>query len=168
MIQKKYTTRNRRPSYAFLMEMLWVCGFFAVAACIFVLAFVKADSMSSRAGDLNQAVMAAENEMEQTFLGEKEGAWTVCFDDSWKPLPAEEISSKGPALGSEEMPAADSADPDRVHAALFVDSRRDGNLLNVTIHAAVLSPARETIYTLEGSHMLSEENSRQSKKGGQP
>ena len=46
MLQKKYTTRNRRPSYAFLMEMLWVCGFFAVAACIFVLAFVKADSMS--------------------------------------------------------------------------------------------------------------------------
>ena len=45
MLQKKYTTRNRRPSYAFLMEMLWVCGFFAVAACIFsFLAFVKVDS----------------------------------------------------------------------------------------------------------------------------
>ena len=52
MLQKKYTTRNRRPSYAFLMEMLWVCGFFAVLFClyIFVLAFVKTDSMSRRAG----------------------------------------------------------------------------------------------------------------------
>ena len=79
MLQKKYTTRNRRPSYAFLMEMLWVCGFFAVAACIFVLAFVKADSMSRRAEDLNQAVMAAENEMEQTFLLGREGSWIVCL-----------------------------------------------------------------------------------------
>lgn len=41
MLHTKYTVRNKRPSYAFLMEMLWVCGFFAIAACIFVMAFAK-------------------------------------------------------------------------------------------------------------------------------
>ena len=53
MLHTKYTVRNKRPSYAFLMEMLWVCGFFAIAACIFVMAFAKADSMSRKAQDLN-------------------------------------------------------------------------------------------------------------------
>ena len=73
MLHTKYTVRNKRPSYAFLMEMLWVCGFFAIASCIFVMAFAKADSMSRKAQDLNEAVMAAEQEMEQTFLSEREG-----------------------------------------------------------------------------------------------
>ena len=75
MLHTKYTVRNKRPSYAFLMEMLWVCGFFAIAACIFVMAFAKADSMSRKAQDLNEAVMAAEQEMEQTFLSERASAW---------------------------------------------------------------------------------------------
>ena len=74
MLHTKYTVRNKRPSYAFLMEMLWVCGFFAIAACIFVMAFAKADSMSRKAQDLNEAVMAAEQEMEHTFLSERPGA----------------------------------------------------------------------------------------------
>lgn len=59
---------RKRTSFAFLMEMLWVCGFFIVAACIFVLAFVKADQMSRGAKDLNQAVLTAENTMEHIFL----------------------------------------------------------------------------------------------------
>lgn len=46
---------KKRTSYAFLMEMLWVCGFFAVAACIFVLAFAKADRLSQNAENLNHA-----------------------------------------------------------------------------------------------------------------
>lgn len=82
MLHTKYTVRNKRPSYAFLMEMLWVCGFFAIAAYIFVMAFAKADSMSRKAQDLNEAVMAAEQEMEQTFLSEREGTWSVCLDRS--------------------------------------------------------------------------------------
>lgn len=86
MLHTKYTVRNKRPSYAFLMEMLWVCGFFAIAACIFVMAFAKADSMSRKAQDLNEAVMAAEQEMEQTFLSEREGTWSVCLDQAWKPV----------------------------------------------------------------------------------
>ena len=86
MLHTKYTVRNKRPSYAFLMEMLWVCGFFAIASCIFVMAFAKADSMSRKAQDLNEAVMAAEQEMEQTFLSEREGTWSVCLDQAWKPV----------------------------------------------------------------------------------
>lgn len=60
---------KKRTSYAFLMEMLWVCGFFALAACIFVLAFVKADSLSKNAENLNHAVLAAENSIETVFAG---------------------------------------------------------------------------------------------------
>lgn len=60
---------KKRTSYAFLMEMLWVCGFFALAACIFVLAFVKADRLSKSAENLNHAVLAAENSIETLFAG---------------------------------------------------------------------------------------------------
>lgn len=60
---------KKRTSYAFLMEMLWVCGFFALAACIFVFAFVKADRLSKSAENLNHAVLAAENSIETVFSG---------------------------------------------------------------------------------------------------
>ena len=122
--------------------------------------------MSRRAEDLNQAVMAAENEMEQTFLLGREGSWIVCFDDSWNPLP-EDGSLSDPALISDKTPSEDSANLPGVHAALFVDSRLDGSLLNVMINAAVMSPHQETIYTLEGSHMMSGEILQESGKGGQ-
>ena len=41
--------KRERPSYAFLMEMIWVCAFFLICACIFVLAFVKAERLSHNA-----------------------------------------------------------------------------------------------------------------------
>lgn len=59
--------KRERPSYAFLMEMIWVCAFFLICACIFVLAFVKAEQISHNAEILNQAVQAASNAMETTF-----------------------------------------------------------------------------------------------------
>ena len=63
--------KRERTSYAFLMEMIWVCAFFLICACIFVMAFAKAEQMSRRADILNQAVQAASNAMEETFaLGE--------------------------------------------------------------------------------------------------
>lgn len=146
MLHTKYTVRNKRPSYAFLMEMLWVCGFFAIAACIFVMAFAKADSLSRKAQDLNEAVMAAEQEMEQTFLSEREGTWTVCLDRSWKPV------SQAP---DGRLPGADGPFPEETYAVLRVTSQADGGLLNVSIQvdAHVSEPIQETVYTLEGSHM---------------
>lgn len=150
MLHTKYTVRNKRPSYAFLMEMLWVCGFFAIAACIFVMAFAKADSMSRKAQDLNEAVMAAEQEMEQTFLSEREGTWSVCLDQAWKPVSQEPDS---------RLPGTDGPFPKETYAVLRVTSQADGGLLNVSIQvdAHVSEPIQETIYTLEGSHMTGRE-----------
>lgn len=59
--------KKERTSYAFLMEMIWVCAFFLICACIFVLVFVKAEQLSHQAEVLNQAVQAASNAMEDTF-----------------------------------------------------------------------------------------------------
>lgn len=150
MLHTKYTVRNKRPSYAFLMEMLWVCGFFAIAACIFVMAFAKADSMSRKAQDLNEAVMAAEQEMEQTFLSEREGTWIVCLDQAWKPV------SEDP---DGRLPGTDGPFPEETYAVLRVTSQADGRLLNVSIQvdAHVSESIQETIYTLEGSHMTGRE-----------
>lgn len=81
---------HRRTSFAFLMEMLWVCGFFILSSCVFILAFVKADQLSRRASNLNQAVVAVENAVESTFSlysaplpdGTQEQT-ELYFDSSW-------------------------------------------------------------------------------------
>ena len=57
--------KRERPSYAFLMEMMWVCAFFLICACIFVLAFAKAEQMSRKAETLNKATLAASNAIEE-------------------------------------------------------------------------------------------------------
>lgn len=146
MLHTKYTVTNKRPSYAFLMEMLWVCGFFAIAACIFVMAFAKADTMSRKAQDLNEAVMAAEQEMEQAFLTEREGTWSVCLDQNWKPVSMEP---------DHRLPGSDGPFPEGTYAVLRVSSQADGGLLNVSVQvdSHVSESIQETIYTLEGSHM---------------
>ena len=59
--------KKERTSYAFLMEMIWVCAFFLICACIFVLVFMKAEQLSRQAEVLNQAVQAASNAMEEAF-----------------------------------------------------------------------------------------------------
>lgn len=146
MLHTKYTVRNKRPSYAFLMEMLWVCGFFAIAACIFVMAFAKADTMSRKARDLNEAVMAAEQEMEQTFLSEREGTWLLCLDQNWQPVSAEPDN---------RLPDVSGPLPEHTYAVLHVASQAEGGLLKVSIQVDTHTSEsiRETIYTLEGSHM---------------
>lgn len=149
MLQTNYNTKNRRPSYAFLMEMLWVCGFFAAAACIFVMAFVKADSMSSRAEDLNQAVTAAGREMEQTLLSGREGSWIVCFDDNWNAL-SESVPEYENASETGSLQGA----PEKSHALLHVSSQAEEGLLTVSIEARVLTPREESVYSLTGSKSL--------------
>lgn len=59
--------KRERTSYAFLMEMIWVCAFFLICASIFVMAFAKAEQISRQADVLNQAVQAASNVMEETL-----------------------------------------------------------------------------------------------------
>lgn len=83
--------RPKHTSVAFLMEMLWVCGFFIIAACIFLIAFVKADQMSLRAQNLNQAVLYTENALEETFVSyppqakDREEIRYLYYDKNWKP-----------------------------------------------------------------------------------
>ena len=59
--------KRERTSYAFLMEMIWVCAFFLICASIFVTAFAKAEKVSREADLLNQAVQASSNVLEECF-----------------------------------------------------------------------------------------------------
>lgn len=59
--------KRERTSYAFLLEMIWVCAFFLICASIFVMAFAKAEQLSRQANVLNQAVQATSNVMEEVL-----------------------------------------------------------------------------------------------------
>lgn len=139
---------NRKPaSLAFLMEMLWVCGFFILSACIFVLAFVKADTMSQGARNLNRAVTAAENALEDTFAEydrrlsvdiEDEDTKIFYFDRDWKLL-ENSITSTGNM-------------PENTAFFISVSSQLKDSLLEVT--AEVSSITGEHIYILDGVHYV--------------
>lgn len=132
---------HRRTSFAFLMEMLWVCGFFILSSCVFILAFVKADQLSRRASNLNQAVVAVENAVESTFSlysaplpdGTQEQT-ELYFDSSWT---AESIlaydSSSGAGSGRTHGSGADS------DSALFSGSGAgsgSASAYRITIHTS--------------------------------
>lgn len=67
--------KRERTSYAFLMEMVWVCAFFLICASVFVTAFAKAENVSRKADVLNQAVQAASNVMEESFAAADSGTF---------------------------------------------------------------------------------------------
>lgn len=137
--------KKRQTSYAFLMEMLWVCGFFALASCIFVLAFVKADHLSKSAENLNHAVQIAQNAVETCFseYESTDGSGELLYDRSWTPA------------GSAE--SIDSAE--KAAYILSVDSRKEDGLRVVT--ATVRSSNGEIIYQLEGSRFPAASEGRQ-------
>ncbi len=82
--------RRERTSYAFLMEMMWVCAFFLVCSCIFVMAFAKAEQMSRKADATNRAVQAASNALEDiytafgsaTAVSDEENDWNAAVSDA--------------------------------------------------------------------------------------
>ena len=59
--------KRERTSYAFLLELTWVCAYFLICASIFVMAFAKAEQLSRQADVLNQAVQATSNVMEEVL-----------------------------------------------------------------------------------------------------
>lgn len=85
---------KKRISYAFLMEMIWVCGFFMLASCFFVLAFAKADHLSRQAEELNHAVLETQNCLEIVSCSYNEtaagpsgtGITAIFYDKDWKPV----------------------------------------------------------------------------------
>lgn len=93
--------KQKRTSYAFLMEMLWVCGFFALSACIFVLAFVKAEQLSRDAENKNHAVLHVQNAIEELYSSRTpdapggvtgSGQFSSWFDKNWSPAPEEDAA----------------------------------------------------------------------------
>lgn len=64
--------RRGSGSGPFLMEMILVTGFFIICASLCVTVFARADSMSRRARDINQAVLAAETLAEEIKAGKTE------------------------------------------------------------------------------------------------
>lgn len=128
--------KPRQTSFAFLMEMLWVSGFFILSACIFLLVFIKADQMSLHASNLNQAVLNTENAVEDIYASyhpEEFGnaEHTLYYDKNW-----------------------DLVDGQQPEAAFFITVKVDYNddMLNVSAQAFELD--RESIYTLDGARYL--------------
>lgn len=133
--------KTRRTSYGFLMEMLWVCAFFLISACIFVLAFAKSERMSRDAEVLNQAVLAASNAMEETFSLYESGGGTP-----------KNAGALADACGTADF-------------SLQIDAGLTGQLLQVTVQA--VSPRDgSVIYTLEGSHFLPKSEIQKTEQGG--
>lgn len=130
---------QKRTSYAFLMEMLWVCGFFALSACIFVLAFVKAEQLSRNAENLNHAVILAQNSIESVYCDYNSGitgpdgiGYTVSFyDKNWEPA---------------------EASPTEASYSLTLSFREEDGLLHLTAEAAETDG--DVIYTLESCKNL--------------
>lgn len=138
---------RRRTSFAFLTEMMWVCGFFILASCVFVLAFVRADSMSRGARDLNHAVLAAENALEDTFAeydeilktgGELEESRILCFDRNWNQL--------------DPLPAGAERVPGNYEFFIRITTAVEEDLLKATVTVDGKTPQEDHIYSLEGAH----------------
>lgn len=133
--------KRHSASYAFLLEMLWVCGSLAVSACIFVVAFAKAESLSREAKNLNHAVLAAQNAVEYQFSGYGAAAWLpdsrpsgelneyFFFDTDWQ------------LTTPENQPCF----------SLILTTVSTPGLLHT---AAKINSADETIYRLEGTRCL--------------
>lgn len=144
--------KRGRTSYAFLMEMMWVCVFFLICASIFVLAFARAEQISRRADAMNQAVQAASNVMEEVF--------SMCDVNS----PEEEApDGSGEAferfVGSYAETAAVQYSSDEF--VLQVETSVEEGLLQISVQA-VDALDDSVLYTLTGVHAISPEEGGQS------
>lgn len=114
--------KQKRSSFGFLMEMIWVSGFFLISACIFVLVFAKSEALSRRAELLNQAVLAASNAMEETFADAEERMLEEGSHD--RKNPADEFSTDEFLV---EITA--SEEDDLLSVTVQVLDREDGSVL---------------------------------------
>ena len=124
---------KQRPSYAFLMEMLWVCGFFVLCAGIFVLLFVKADQVSTHAEDLSHAIAIAQSNIETAFVEE--------------PLHTQEIEY----YTSDWQPT--TKDDSNCYATVTTTYETNQQLLTVSVVINQVGQS-DPLYELTGSHYL--------------
>ena len=136
--------RRERPSYAFLMEMMWVCAFFLICACIFVLAFAKAEQMSRKADTMNKAVQASSNAMEEIY---------AAFDDAVSENGFDAVAgdSTGFAAAAEQISNTYSTDT----FSLRITTDMSDSLMLVTVEATDLRDG-ESLCTLNGARAAGE------------
>lgn len=121
--------KTGRTSYAFLMEMLWVCAFFLLSSSVFVMSFAKAEQLSRKAETLNHAVLEASNALESTFA--------ACGGlDDFAALPLAEIEAESSSVCS-----------------IKIETAQDNGLLRITVKALDRKNG-SVLYTLEGTRCL--------------
>lgn len=118
--------KQTSSSYAFLAEMIWVCGFFAICAGIFVMVFMKAETLSRQADTLNRAVQAVSNVMETQLSETDPERFPIRFSDD----------------SSEDF-------------TILIEGCTDAGLLNLTV-TAVDPDDHSVIYSLTGARALPE------------
>lgn len=127
--------KNLRParSHGLLMELIVVCGFFMGAACLFLLAFVKADQLSALSRDTSSAISAAQTLVEEAaYVQEGEESYTIYFDEDWNRL---ENGENG------------------YHAAAQVKSQGNEGLLHMEV--TILGPKGQELYSLSSDRDFS-------------
>lgn len=126
--------QQQRPSYAFLMEMLWVCGFFAICAGIFALLFVKADRISTSAKDLSYAIALSQSKIETAFAEIEQHADKDIeyYTSTWQPT---------------------TKDNDDCYATVTTTYSKDQDIVTVSVVITQIGET-EPIYELTGSHYL--------------
>ena len=82
-----------RQRHGLLLELIFVCGFFILASCIFVLVFFKAGQLSTLSRDTSAAVNAAQTIVEGIYPPEDENAaesreYTLSLYLIWMQTPA--------------------------------------------------------------------------------
>lgn len=121
---------RKHHSGVFMMEMIAVVFFFILCAGICIQTFVKADSMSKKAADLNQAVLIAQSVAE---VWKKEGAEGL--------LERLEAEDQGEVYA---MAFDQSGDPGKEEAVFFVQAQTaEPGRLEITV-----SRQKQELFTL--------------------
>lgn len=127
----KHDFTPQRSSYAFLFEMLWVCGFFAICAGIFALLFVKAHEISRRSNDLTYAITLSQNTIEILF-SQSSLPTSTYYTKDWKPTPNKDSNA---------------------YAKVEATSEVNNQFITVTVQVIKVKD-NSLIYELSGSHSL--------------
>ena len=134
--------KRGRTSYAFLMEMMWVCVFFLICASIFVMAFARAEQISRRADTMNQAVQAASNVLEEVF--------SMCDGNSpGEEAPEGSREAFGRLVGTCAETAAVQYSSDSF--ILRAETSMEDGLVQISVQA-VDTRDDSVLYTLTGAH----------------
>jgi len=116
---------------SFLLEMIFVVFFFSICAAICIQVFVKADTISKNASDLNHAVVKTESIADTIRNRGADFTGPVSWDKNWDPA-------------SDEKTA--------VFTASIVTGMDENNMLTADIR--ILKNNRDVVYELTTRHYL--------------